>query len=208
MTECPGSKRPYHHGDLKEALLDAAHTLISEQGVERFSVSDACRMAGVSPAALYRHFSDRQGLIDALATRGYIELATRTRAERDAIGIGTVDALIGSGQEYVRFAIEKPALYRLMFGRHVANKFLMEPDPEGQKCYEVLLEAVDAYLHNHPDLPIEVMDIAVTLWALVHGVAALVIDRNVEVMAPATEPDRIIERATRAYFAGLESVLG
>jgi len=208
MSGTPAPKRPYHHGDLKEALIDAALALIEDKGVENFSVSDACRMAGVSPAALYRHFADRQALIDAVATRGYIELADRTRAERDRMGIGSVDALIASGQEYVRFATEKPALYRLMFGRHVANKFLLEPDPEGQKCYEVLLEAVEVFLANHPGLKIGVMDIAVSLWALVHGATALVIDRNVEVMAPDTDIHMMVERTTRAYFAGLEEALG
>lgn len=203
MTATPDHKRAYHHGGLKEALIDAAHQLITEKGVDNFTMTDASRMAGVSAAAPYRHFADRQALIDALATRGYIALAERTRAERDRLGIGTVPSMIAMGQAYVRFAVEEPELYRLMVGRHVENKFMIEPDPEGRKCYEVLLEAVQAYLDANPGIGLSLWEVAIPLWSLVHGTASLLIDRNFEVMAPETDPDRVIEATTIAFFAGL-----
>jgi len=111
----PGKKRRYHHGDLPTALIDTAIELIDEKGVASFSLAEASRRLGVTVAAPYRHFADRDELLAAVAARAAREAAVAIRAES-----GTEDApaeqLAGLARGYVRFAVTKRALFQALFG--------------------------------------------------------------------------------------------
>lgn len=114
MARSPDSdlaeRRGYHHGRLREALLEAARRLIAERGPAGFTLSDAAKIAGVSPAAPYRHFKDRQALLRAVAEEGFVALGRRL-AEA---GRGK-DGFLRMGQAYLAFAREEPAYYAAMF---------------------------------------------------------------------------------------------
>src|ERR1700712_2358000 len=107
-------KAAYHHGDLRTALVRAAMELLEGRGETALSLRAGARRAGVSPAAPYRHYSDREALVSAVAAVGYRELAERLAAAQPSPA--TPEQLASVAVAYVQFALERPALFRLMFG--------------------------------------------------------------------------------------------
>src|SRR4051794_28535700 len=118
------AERPYHHGNLRAALLDQAERTLREQGVDGLSLRELARHVGVSHAAPRRHFADRQALLDALAESGWARLGAEVRAASRRAGTGYEARLRAAGRAYVRFATRDSALLELMFagrqGRPVA----------------------------------------------------------------------------------------
>ena len=180
------SAAPYHHGDLRRALLDSATAILTETGRWDFSLREVARRAGVSHAASYRHFTDKEALIAAVALTGYRVLHARmSSAIEDASdAVGTLRAI---GQAYIGFGMANPALYRLMFGQAL-------PSIEGlpTAVLTVLTEA-RGVLRNvildgaragafaiDPEDEQEVSEAVVTAWSLVHGFTLLTIDRVVD----------------------------
>ena len=108
-------ERGYHHGNLKEALLQAALGLIAEKGAAGFTFADAARMAGVSPAAPYRHFRDRDELLSSIAQRGFEQFEALLTQAWDDGRPDTVTAFERLGKAYLAFAREEPAFYSAMF---------------------------------------------------------------------------------------------
>jgi len=109
------AERGYHHGNLKEALLQAALGLIAEKGAAGFTFADAARMAGVSPAAPYRHFRDRDELLSSIAQRGFEQFESALSQAWDDGRPDTVTAFERVGKAYLAFAREEPAYYSAMF---------------------------------------------------------------------------------------------
>src|SRR5262245_65444048 len=110
-------KAPYHHGDLREALIGATRRLVMERGAENFTLADACRVAGVTTAAPYRHFRSKQEILEEIASRGFEELRAKAMAVVAEKGAGTLGAIVAMGQAYVAFAVNETAVVRLMFGQ-------------------------------------------------------------------------------------------
>src|SRR6202045_5242684 len=108
------AKATYHHGDLQAALVRAAMGLLEEHGETALSLRAVARRAGVSPAAPYRHYADREALVSAVAALGYGELAERLAAAHPSPS--TPDQLASVAVAYVQFALDRPALFRIMFG--------------------------------------------------------------------------------------------
>src|SRR5690349_13544959 len=109
------AERGYHHGNLKEALLQAALDLIAQKGAAGFTFADAARMAGVSPAAPYRHFRDRDELLASIAQRGFEQFEALLTQAWDDGRPDTVTAFERVGKAYLRFAREEPSFYSAMF---------------------------------------------------------------------------------------------
>src|SRR3981189_1582385 len=108
------AERGYHHGNLKEALLQAALNLIAQKGAAGFTFADAARMAGVSPAAPYRHFRDRDELLSSIAQRGFEQFEALLTKAWDDGRPDTVSAFERVGRAYLAFAREEPAFYSAM----------------------------------------------------------------------------------------------
>ena len=116
MTAPP---RPYHHGNLRSALLSCAERTLSEHGAQNLSLRELARQVGVSHAAPRRHFADKQSLLDALAQDGFERLGQELRAAMEAAGSDFHARLLAFAQTYVRFATQHAALLELMFaGKH------------------------------------------------------------------------------------------
>ena len=176
-------KARYHHGDLKEALVQAAYDLIAMQGAENFLLSDACRVAGVSTAAPYKHFRDRDELLEIVVARAFDELADRSAAAVAAHGEGTLPGIMAMGEAYVRFAAERQSLFRLMFGQHPKLKQAEQVMGDGKRCFTGVIEQVARYCEAN-GCPGDPRMIAIRLWTFVHGAASLLIDEDYAVVAP------------------------
>ncbi len=176
----PGDRRGYHHGNLKEALVEAARRFIAERGLGGFTLADAAKLVGVTPAALYRHFSGRDALVAEVAERGFDELARRLAwALR---GPGTpLERFTRMGEAYLAFAEEEPGFYAAMFaprggedqGRGVWGPPPRAADAPRQSGAFALL--VEALTRTFPEGfgGIDPRFIALEVWALSHGLATL-----------------------------------
>jgi AcrR family transcriptional regulator len=184
-------KAPYHHGDLREALIAAARQLVMERGAEAFTLADACRTAGVTTAAPYRHFRSKQEILAEIASRGFEELKGRAMAVIAEKGPGTLEAIIAMGQTYVAFAVEETAVFRLMFGQEPSLKKAEHVAGTGQDCFANLIEQVELYCRKNR-VRGDAQEIALRLWTFVHGAASLQIDHDYLVAAPGLDVDRLI----------------
>jgi len=197
-------KAHYHHGELREALISAMRQLVEQRGAENFTLADACRVAGVTTAAPYRHFRGKQEILEEIASRGFDELRTKSRAAVVAKGEGTQEAIIAMGQAYVGFAVEQTAVFRLMFGQEPALKKAEHVLDTGHACFGHLIEQVALYC-KRSKMRGDAQEIALRLWTFVHGAASLLIDQDYEVVAPEIDVNRLIASATPGLLAGPRS---
>jgi AcrR family transcriptional regulator len=194
----------YHHGNLREALLDAAADLIARDGVTGFSLNAAARAAGVSTAAPYRHFASREALIGAVVERGWI----RFSAELDRVVAQHPDPLArltALGRAYIDFAVSQPAVFRLFFDERGR-----EPTRDaGLATFATLLDCV-AQARASGRLPVELsdVDIAHAAWALVHGLAHLCLDGALTVTNPDVGPEETIAAAMAVLGTSLRAAAG
>lgn len=167
----PAAAKPYHHGNLKEALLDAAVALIAETGPRGFTLREVARRAGVSHNAPYRHFRDRNDLLAAVATDGFDRL-TRAMARKSPQS-GPLNRLRRSGLAYVDFALRFPQHFAAMFDAPWDQRDYPECAAAAQRCFETLLglerdcQAVRQMPPGDPERH------AYHAWSLVHGIAKL-----------------------------------
>ena len=174
----PRKKRAgqYHHGDLRRALIDQALRTIDKLGVEGLTLRSVGEALGVSRTALYRHFSNKQGLVAAVAREGFrtLRLSLVDAWERNGRGRAGFEAM---GEAYLEFAVGHPSHYRVMFGRFVES---CARDPELIEEATAAFQAlVDALVDQQRDGGVRKDDpqmLARFVWSLTHGIAMLVID--------------------------------
>lgn len=188
-------KARYHHGDLKEALVQAAYTLVSRDGAENFLLSDACKLAGVSTAAPYKHFRDRDEILQVVVQRAFDALDARSMAAVASKGEGTLEGIIAMGKAYVSFAAEEQRLFRLMFGQHPKVKQADGVVDDGKRCFTNVIGQVAHYCEAN-GLSGDPREIAVRLWTFVHGASSLLIDEDYAVVAPDLDVMAMIEETT------------
>lgn len=165
----------YHHGRLREALVAAALELIAEAGTQGLSLRDVARRLGVSHQAPYRHFADKQALLDAIAGDGFRELADALRATVTAHA-DPVDRLVELGVTYVRFARDHRAAYRVMFAEPSSAEGAPPPEPTGDTAFHVLVETIRYGQAKGAFVAGSARELAVASFAFVHGLAMLGID--------------------------------
>ncbi|MEM8658588.1 MAG: TetR/AcrR family transcriptional regulator [Pseudomonadota bacterium] len=185
----------YHHGDLRHQLVQATRQLVEEKGPDRFSVSEACRAAGVSTAAPYRHFSDKQDMLMAVALDGMLRMSEQMSAASAPHDEGSIERVVASGIVYVDFAVREPGVFRLMFGLTEEHDDNPEIKAAGAQCHGLLLRDVAAYLRK-PGVDEEVLNLSFPLWTMVHGTSFLLIDRKVKVMDLEPDIPSMIRRST------------
>jgi AcrR family transcriptional regulator len=168
--------RHYHHGDLRRALLEEAVTTIRAQGVDALTLRAVGGRLGVSRTALYRHFADKSALLAAVAGEGFrkLRLDLTDAWERGGRGRQGFDAM---GAAYVRFAIENPSHYRVMFGGFVkASAADPELGREASGAFQALVDALVALQRERLVRDDDPRQLAQFIWSVVHGVAMLAID--------------------------------
>lgn len=179
-----GSAKPqgqYHHGDLRAALITCGTQLLDTQGVAKLSLRAAAQLAGVSPAAPFHHFKDKQGFLAAIAAQGFRDLtAWRRNAPPDeAAARDPRERLRLVMRGYVEFACSHPARFNLMFGPEIPNR-LEYPElvQEASASYALLKRAVEPLLEGDYDDQWLTDDFVFAVWAAAHGIAMLRINRQ------------------------------
>src|SRR5215471_8254189 len=156
-------KAHYHHGELREALISATRELVEQRGAENFTLADACRVAGVTTAAPYRHFRGKQEILEEITTRGFEELGNRTTAILAEKGEGTLEGIVAMGQAYIAFAVEETAVFRLMFGQQPSLKNVEHVLGAAHACFSKLIDQVALYCERKK-LRGDAQQIALRLW--------------------------------------------
>src|ERR1700732_2625964 len=175
----PAAKKPvrktYHHGDLRRQLIAAAERIIVERGVEGFTLREAARRVGVSPAAPAHHFKDAKGLLTEVALLGFREFGEALAAADRRGGQEPARRLYEQGTAYVRFALKYPARFQLMFRAEKHDHANTEFVRVAQHSYRVLEDAIRAAtgIPLDRELTPDGHGLLVAVWSIVHGFSHL-----------------------------------
>ncbi|MCG8467763.1 MAG: TetR/AcrR family transcriptional regulator [Gemmatimonadetes bacterium] len=195
------SAAPYHHGSLKDALVDEAAAMIAEGGVDGVTMRAIGERLGVSRAAPYRHFPDKTALIVAVAATGFARLSHRLRsvdAEAAGASLGRIRRM---GEEYIRFAIENPAHYRVMYGKEaLARREQPELRQAGDAIFDHLVDVLRAHQRSGGIKRQDPRVQAYVAWSAAHGLASLLIEE--QILAD-VDVDAVIGQTTNALLNGL-----
>ncbi|MEL6606228.1 MAG: TetR/AcrR family transcriptional regulator [Cyanobacteria bacterium J06614_10] len=168
-------KQPYHHGDLRQALLNAALIALETKDANSLSLREVARQAGVSHTAPYRHFADKAALLSAVAEEGFIEFGQYLK---DALIAGDpAGSLQAAGTAYVRYALDHPTHFRVMFSHFPES----EPVDSAlytvsKEAFQILVDIIEAGQAAGAMKPGDAYLLALGRWSMVHGLAMLLLD--------------------------------
>lgn len=200
----PGSRRGYHHGNLREALIAAALDLIAQKGPAGFTFAEAARAAGVSPAAPYRHYRDRDALMADIAQRGFESFQAKLTAAWAEGKPAPLSAFERVGHAYLAFAKSEPAYYSAMFESGLSFTTFPELKLAGEKAFEILRLACAAIIDTMPAAKRPpVLMVALHVWSLSHGIASLFSRGDDARRAIPMSPEDLLDAAVLVYFEGL-----
>ncbi len=196
----------YHHGDLRNALIGATLTLIAEKGINAFTIREIAKRAGVSHAAPYRHFKDKEAILFAVAKEGFDMMVTETKKRSEKYPDDPVARFQISGLSYIDFAVNYPSHYRVMFnsGENI-NKFPEELVVSSTESFKLLLDTICECQEKNLIKPGNPHEFALAAWSIVHGYAKLYIDGFIDNQADtfSRKKDKLKYIITDALFAGL-----
>ena len=197
-------RRGYHHGNLREALVEAALALIGEKGPAGFTIAEAARLAGVSPGAPYRHFRDAEALLAEVALRGFELFAAALTAAWDGGRPSALRAFEAVGRAYLAFARDAPAYYAAMFEARIA--FDSHPGllAAGDRAFAIVREAAERLTAGLPAArrPPPLM-VALHVWALSHGIASLFVRADPSRRKLPMSPEELLEAGVLIYLQSL-----
>jgi AcrR family transcriptional regulator len=199
-----GVRKGYHHGNLKEALIAAALDLIAQKGAAGFTFAEAARQAGVSPAAPYRHYRDRDMLMADVARKGFDLFAQRLAQAWNDGKPRPIDALKRMGEAYLNFARDKPSHYAAMFEAGLAANDHPECRAASEQAFQQLRIACDAVIagkQNGPKPP--ALMVALHIWSISHGIASLFARGDAARRSLPMAPSELMEAHMLIYLDGL-----
>jgi AcrR family transcriptional regulator len=196
--------RGYHHGNLREALIRAALELIAQKGPAGFTFAEAARWAGVSPAAPYRHFRDRDELLADVARRGFEQFATALERAWDGGKPEPFAAFERVGKAYLEFARSEPSYYSAMFEAGVPLEISTELSAAGDRAFGVIRTASERLIERMPAAkrPPALM-MALHVWSLAHGIASLFGRGDAGRRKLPMSADELLEAGVLVYLRGL-----
>jgi AcrR family transcriptional regulator len=204
---CAGNK-PYHHGNLRDALILAGADLIRERASIDFAMVDAARRAGVSSAAPYRHFKDRDALLEAVCHVAFMALTESTRQIAASVDTSTEEGIISIGKGYIDFVTSHPEFYDLMWGDMGLRA--LESVDEGIKNsgFYVLVDAVTNWCNTNGVSNYDAPQLAVKLWATAHGLSCLTMNQSLDNFLPGVDIHDLLDSTTRTFLEGLRQEAG
>ena len=199
-----GGRRGYHHGNLREALIEAALELIGAKGPAGFTFAEAARHAGVSAAAPYRHFRDRDALLAEVAQRGFMRFEQQLAAAWDEGRPSLPAAFDRLGKAYLAFARSEPAYFSAMFESGLSLTEHRELQQAGDRALAVLRGACEALVAGMPagKRPPPMM-MALHIWSLSHGIASLFARGDAARRSLPMTPEELLEAGALLYLEGL-----
>lgn len=201
-----GGRRGYHHGNLREALIEAALELIGKKGPAGFTFAEAARSAGVSPAAPYRHYRDRDALMADVARQGFERFEAFLGNAWSQGRPDTLTALSNVGRAYLAFARTEPAYYSAMFEAGLPTEEHPELRQAADRAFAIVRNASEALCETLPAAgrPPALM-VALHIWALAHGIASLFARGDSGRRKLPMSPEDLLEAAVLIYLQGLGS---
>lgn len=199
-------KKKYHHGDLREQLIEAVSELVERDGPEGWSIAEACRRAGVSTAAPYRHFNDRDDLLRQTVTKAMGRLKVRMQAAADGQPAGSPQRIVDLGHAYIGFARDEPGLFRIMFSLTEGHEDNDELAETSQGCKQI----VQRLVAEHLGIPIDCDQTrarAFALWCFVHGYSFLQLDAKSKADAAAVPEDMLLALIGEAIVPSDQKIL-
>jgi AcrR family transcriptional regulator len=180
----------YHHGDLRQQLLSVTEQIILERGVDGFTLREAARRAGVSPAAPAHHFKDAKGLLTEVAVLGFQEFGDALAAADEEVGLDPAQRLRGQGRAYVHFAMKQPARFQLMFRHDKLDVANPEFERVAQRAYSVLDGAIRAATATPTggELAPASYGLLLAVWSIVHGFSHLALQGQFRRGGPGNQP--------------------
>jgi len=194
------ARKAYHHGELRESLLEAAEALLEQDGPAGLSLRKVGRQLGVTPGAPYRHFDDKDALLAALATEAFRKLRAAMLANQEGAADGK-ERLRRAGVGYLQFASAHPELFRLMFGWMPARDV-----PELCEAGDAAFAALEGILKGCDEeglLSRSVNDAGLLVWSAVHGAAFLTIDDRLKLSEPAPDAECILNLLHDGLWSGI-----
>jgi len=195
----------YHHGNLRNALIVAAAELIEERGSSDFSMIDASRRAGVSSAAPYRHFKDKDALLEAVCQVAFMAMQEATETAAAPLDIGTPEHIIALGNAYIKFVVDHPTFYDLMWGDYGIRAMEADAVQLQSSGFYVLVESVQALCDIAGIKHCDTTALATQLWATVHGLSGLTLNKHLEKFVPGLDVYSLLESTTHTFLAGLSA---
>jgi AcrR family transcriptional regulator len=203
VTAAHRQKQPYHHGDLKAALLAAAEAELGEAGIEGFSLRSVAKRAGVSHAAPAHHFHDVKGLLTALAADGFRRFVATQKAAMAQRPTDPVSQIAASGLGYVRFAQQSPAIFRLIFSSNRPDYENLELAHYARAGYDMLVRQVSELHGSDQWDEAHLRRTIATMWSLAHGLADLLSSGKLKIVSelPQAKQDEEVFAIMRAAAA-------
>jgi AcrR family transcriptional regulator len=199
------AKNTYHHGDLRQSLINSAIALISEEGISDLSLRQVARRVGVSHNAPYRHFEDKEALLAAVAEQGFQSLRVAMDTAKQGISPDSSQGLGAIGVAYVHFALVHPLHYRLMFGDYRCNLSKYSALAEAaQQSFMVLVNAIREGQIAGIFRLADPVDMARVAWSLVHGQSMLAVDDKLQVKQ-GEEFEAFLQFSSQMLIQGLAS---
>lgn len=166
-------QRPYHHGDLRKALIDKAIVIIEAEGAEQVTLRRLGREVGVSPMAAYRHFESKEDLLQHVARQGFVKLTEVLQKADEGV---LHERLLNQGVDYIQFAISHPAHYRVMFSTLNMGDWNEALTRAGQVAFQAMADTITAMSHKYRlRNRLTAAEAALICWSNVHGVAELLL---------------------------------
>jgi AcrR family transcriptional regulator len=205
MNQAEPSPARYHHGDLREALIAAGLELLGDDSPAALSLRAVARRVGVSHAAAYRHFADKADLLAAIAEQGFVLLSELMAAEVAAAGVDHAARFVACARAYMRFAQAHPRHFRVMFSGWADDRARRPAlSAAADRSHAVLLDVVRSGQAAGVIVAGEPRIIALSAWASIHGLAALLLERQLlEPPAVPLDGERLARRMALLLFNGL-----
>jgi AcrR family transcriptional regulator len=198
--------KTYHHGDLRQSLIDGAIELLAEKDVSSFSLREVARRVGVSHTSPYRHFEDKEALLAAVAEEGFLELTELMRIASDRSSSDSLEKLEAIGVAYVKFGVDRPTHYRVMFG---SRKEQQTEYPSLAKAANIAFSILEgAIARGQIKGAIRsgyTQQLAWVAWSLVHGLVMLLINGQLPIFK-SEDVEMLASLVTRTLVEGLVEI--